>query len=58
MSASQLLAKVPSYPAASENPEVREVLEELVVLLEEFGPTWYTEEHRKRAMAALQSGSR
>ena len=29
------------------------VLEELFSLLEEYGPTWYTEEHHKRAVAAL-----
>jgi hypothetical protein len=29
------------------------VLEELFSLLEEYGPAWYTEEHHKRAVAAL-----
>jgi len=29
------------------------VLEELFSLLEEYGPSWYTEEHRDRAVSAL-----
>jgi len=29
------------------------VLEELFQLLEEYGPSWYTEEHHNRAVAAL-----
>ena len=31
-----------------------EVLAELVELLEEYAPSWYTEELHNRAMAALQ----
>jgi len=31
------------------------VIEELFELLEEYGPSWYTEEHHKRAVAALLS---
>jgi hypothetical protein len=57
MSASQIVAAVPSYSPVPENQEIREVLEELFVLLEEFAPSWYTEDHRRRAMAALQAGS-
>lgn len=34
-------------------PTPREVLEELFQLLEEYAPTWYTEEHHNRAVAAL-----
>jgi hypothetical protein len=34
-------------------PAAREVLEELFELLEDYAPTWYTEEHHNRAMAAL-----
>ena len=34
-------------------PTAREVLEELFVLLEDYGPTWYTQEHHNRAIAAL-----
>jgi hypothetical protein len=34
-------------------PDTREVLEELFHLLEEYAPTWYTEEHHNRAVAAL-----
>jgi hypothetical protein len=55
MSASPLVARVPSYPVVGENPEIREVLEEVFILLEEFAPGWYTEEHRKRVIAALGS---
>ena len=33
--------------------ETREALIELLDLLEEYGPIWYTEAHRKRALAAL-----
>ena len=32
---------------------VAEVLRELFNLLEQYAPTWYTEEHHNRAMAAL-----
>lgn len=34
-------------------PNPREVLEELFELLEDYAPTWYTEEHHNRAVAAL-----
>jgi hypothetical protein len=34
-------------------PTAREVLEELFQLLEDYAPTWYTEEHHNRAVAAL-----
>jgi prephenate dehydrogenase len=37
-----------------EVPTTREVLEELFQLLEDYGPTWYTEKHHDRAVAALQ----
>lgn len=33
----------------------RIVLEELFELLEDYGPSWYTEEHHNRAIAALLS---
>ena len=29
------------------------VLEEFFLLLEEYGPQWYTEDHHNRAVAAL-----
>jgi len=32
----------------------REVFAELLELLEEYGPSWYTEEHHRRAVTALQ----
>lgn len=31
----------------------RDVLEEVFLLLEDYGPTWYTEEHHNRIVAAL-----
>jgi hypothetical protein len=31
----------------------RTVLEDLFELLEDYGPSWYTEEHHNRAVAAL-----
>ena len=34
-------------------PTTREVLEELFQLLEEYAPSWYTEQHHDRAVAAL-----
>ena len=34
-------------------PTPRAVLEELFKLLEDYAPTWYTEEHHNRAVAAL-----
>lgn len=39
-------------PTKSSNPKT--VLEELIGLLEEYGPIWYTEELHARAVAALQ----
>jgi hypothetical protein len=43
-------------PGAQEQrpPTQRVVLEELFKLLEEYAPTWYTEEHHNRAVAALR----
>lgn len=34
-------------------PDAATVLEELFVLLEEYGPVWYTQEHHDRAVKAL-----
>lgn len=34
-------------------PSTRTVLEELFVLLEDYGPVWYTQEHHDRAINAL-----
>ena len=33
--------------------DAKTVLEELFVLLEDYGPVWYTEEHHNRAVNAL-----
>jgi len=46
--------RIVGRPEAQEGvPNTREVLEELFQLLEEYAPTWYTEEHHNRAVAAL-----
>jgi hypothetical protein len=39
---------------SSDSP--RAVLKELFLLLEEYGPGWYTAEHRRHALAALRMG--
>ena len=44
--------KKPSLEAQS--VYVAEVFRELFNLLEQYAPTWYTEEHHKRAVAALR----
>ncbi len=31
----------------------RAVLEELFILLEDYAPVWYTQEHQRRALAVL-----
>ena len=38
-------------PQQTSNP--RAALEELFILLEEYGPMWYTQEHHDRALKAL-----
>jgi hypothetical protein len=40
-------------PRTPEPANPKAVLQELFVLLEEYGPVWYTEEHRRHAVAAL-----
>ena len=35
--------------------EAREVLVELFDLLEEYGPSWYSEAHRVKALAAISA---
>ena len=37
-----------------EKSEFAEVFRELFNLLEQYAPVWYTEEHHKRAVAALR----
>ena len=37
----------------TQSPSAAEVLLELFKLLEQYAPTWFKEEHRNRAMAAL-----
>ena len=38
--------------------KAREALIELFDLLEEYGPIWYTEAHRERALAAIRAAIR
>jgi hypothetical protein len=43
-----------------EHPELenlREVLQQLFELLEQYSPIWFTEEYRNRAMTALRGAS-
>ena len=44
---------VSNYLQVRKAPDARTVLEELFVLLEDYAPVWYTEEHHKRAIDAL-----
>jgi hypothetical protein len=44
---------VSNYLQVNKAPDARTVLEELFVLLEDYAPVWYTEEHHKRALDAL-----
>ncbi len=45
-----------AFPKTSRRgEEPREVLEHVLGLLEDFGPTWYTEELHNRIVAALTS---
>ena len=40
---------------AAESPKAQEALKMLHDLLEEYAPSWYTEEHHDKAEAALAS---
>jgi len=35
------------------HPTAKEALAELIALLEDYSPVWYTEEHHNRAISAL-----
>jgi len=54
MSVPQIVAIDKFNPVERQTPELKEVLEELFLLLEEFGPNWYTERHHERVKAALE----
>ena len=43
----------PNNAPAKKSSAVTTVLEELFVLLEDYGPVWYTQEHHDRAVDAL-----
>lgn len=53
MSVLQMRRSEECNPVERENPAPREVLEEIFLLLEEFGPNWYTERLHERAKTAL-----
>ena len=38
--------------------QIRDALEILFDLLEEFAPMWYTEEHHRQAVSALESAAK
>jgi hypothetical protein len=42
----------------SRSVDTKAVLEELFALLEEYGPSWYTEDHHNRAIVALDDHSK
>lgn len=47
------LNAAPNNAQTNNASDVRTVLEELFVLLEGYGPVWYTQEHHDRALKAL-----
>ena len=47
------LNTVPPTGTPHQASDPRAALEELFVLLEEYGPMWYTQEHHDRALKAL-----
>lgn len=49
------LQLVPAGLHTVEDSTPKDVLQEIFQLLEEFGPTWYTEEMHRRAKAALKA---
>ncbi len=42
-------------PQPRQTTAAKAALEELITLLEDYGPTWYTEEHHNRAISALRA---
>ena len=42
----------------STHKDLKEVLSELRDLLEDYAPTWYTEEHHRRVESALHTGKK
>jgi hypothetical protein len=48
---------IPGSEDGERIPTPREVLEELFHLLEDYAPTWYTEEHHNHAVAALRGAT-
>ena len=49
------LSTVPPGGEPLHPSETRAALQELFVLLEEYAPMWYTQEHHDRALKALLS---
>ena len=43
-----------NYPESTRSEDLKAALEELFKLLEDYSPSWYSEETHDRALAALQ----
>ncbi len=54
------ISRLLNYQSEAELDRARlvEALAELHNLLEEYAPTWYTQEHHEKAMSALQARRR
>ena len=53
MGSTYLQLRKPVLHTPVKAPSPRTVLEELFILLEDYAPVWYTDEHHDRALAAL-----
>jgi hypothetical protein len=52
------MADEPVLLANTQPLTAKEALAELIELLEDYAPSWYTEEHHKRALAALHGAGK
>lgn len=50
------ISSVSDHEPPSESKRLVEVLSELRSLLEDYSPSWYTEEHHRRVELALHTG--
>jgi hypothetical protein len=46
-----------SYRTQQEQKQLLDALKMLFDLLEEYAPTWYTEEHHRQALSALEASA-
>ena len=53
MGSAYLPPRTPMLHTPLKPPNPKTVLEELFILLEDYAPVWYTDEHHDRALAAL-----